>query len=124
YDFLLQGHSVEEAVMHARRALEEPGKLSNPHWLAGIPVLYTGLRTPAPPIELPAGRPTIQPTPQRLEKTRDLTALPQTTHFVGRGAEISEALDALLAHRPAHFVIVYGLGGIGKTSLARVVAER
>src|SRR5439155_13468105 len=38
YDFLLQRHSVEEAVMHTRRALEEPGKLGNPAWLGGIPV--------------------------------------------------------------------------------------
>src|SRR5205823_4097386 len=34
-------------------------------------------------------------------KTCDLTALPQATHFVGRGKEISEVLDALLASRPA-----------------------
>jgi tetratricopeptide (TPR) repeat protein len=124
YDFLLQGHNVEEAVMHTRRALEEPGKLANPAWLAGIPVLYTGLRAPALPIELTAGLPTIQPNPQRLEKTRDFTALPPPPHFVGRGNEISEVLDALLAHRPADFVALHGLGGIGKTALAQVVAER
>ena len=124
YDFLLQGHSVEEAVMHTRRALEEPGKLANPAWLVGIPVLYTSLRTPASPIELTSGQPTIQPDPARLQKTCDLTALPHAPHFLGRSAEISEVLGALLSHRPADFVVLHGLGGIGKTSLARVVAER
>src|SRR6266516_789051 len=124
YDFLLQGHSVEEAVMHTRRALEEPGKLANPAWLVGIPVLYTSLRTPASPIELTSGQPTIQPDPARLQRTCDLTALPHAPHFLGRSAEISEVLGALLSHRPADFVVLHGLGGIGKTSLARVVAER
>jgi tetratricopeptide (TPR) repeat protein len=124
YTFLLQKHSIEEAVMHTRRTMEEPGKLSNAAWLAGIPVLYTCLRTPAPPIALTLGQPTIDPDPTDLQKTCDLTALPQATHFVGRSAEISEALDALLAPRPADFVVLHGLGGSGKTSLARVVAER
>src|SRR5260221_1417695 len=96
YDFLLQEHSVEEAVMHARRALEEPGKLPNPHWLAGIPVLYTSLRTPAAPIELTAGQPTIQPHPQRLQKNCDPTTIPPAEHIVGRGREVSVVVECLL----------------------------
>ncbi len=124
YDFLLQQQSVEEAVMHTRRALEEPGKLPNPHWLAGIPVLYTNLQTPAPPIDLAAGQPAIQPDPEQLEHTCDLTALPPAEHFIGRGDEISQALDALLAPGAHGFVLLHGLGGIGKTATARAVAER
>jgi tetratricopeptide (TPR) repeat protein len=124
YEFLLQGNSVEDAVTHTRRSLEEPGKLPNPSWLAGIPVLYTSLRTPAPPLELTAGQPTIQPDPERLQKTCDLTALPPAEHFVGRARELSEVLDALLAPGARGFVLLHGLGGIGKTALARAVAER
>jgi tetratricopeptide (TPR) repeat protein len=124
YDFLLQEHSVEEAVMHTRRALEEPGKLSHPHWLAGIPVLYTSLHVPAPPINLAVGQPAIQPDAEQLENTCDLTALPPAEHFIGRGSEISQALDALLAPGAHGFVLLHGLGGIGKTATARAVAER
>jgi len=124
YDFLLQGRSVEEAVRRTRRALEAPGKLPNPSWLAGIPALYTSLRVPAPPLELTAGQPTIQPDPERLQKTCDLTALPPAEHFVGRARELSETLDALLAPAARGFVLLHGLGGIGKTALARAVAER
>ncbi|MFL5658568.1 MAG: tetratricopeptide repeat protein [Ktedonobacteraceae bacterium] len=125
YDFLLQGRSIEEAVRRTRRALEHNTNLHNTSWLAGIPVLYTSLREqPAAPLKLTGGQPGIQPDPERLQKTCDLTALPQATHFVGRSKEISAVLDALLASRPANFVVLHGLGGIGKTSVALAVAER
>src|SRR5205085_12221779 len=124
YTALLQGASVEEAVTQVRRTLEEPGKLPNPAWLAGIPVFYTGLRVPAPALELPAGKPIVQPDPGQLEQTTDLTALPKVEHFVGRGLEIRQALDALLAPHARGFVLLHGLGGIGKTATARVIAER
>src|SRR5438874_3852537 len=125
YDFLLQGRGVEEAVRRTRRVLEHNTNLHNTPWLAGIPVLYTSLREKAAaPLKLTDGQPTIQPDPERLQKTCDLTALPKATHFVGRGKEISEVLDALLASRPADFVVLHGLGGIGKTSVARAAAER
>src|SRR5712691_2445356 len=125
YDFLLQGRGVEEAVRRTRRALEHNTNLRNTPWLVGIPVLYTSLREKAAaPLKLTDGQPAIQPDPERLQKTCDLTALPQATHFVGRGKEISEVLDALLAYRPASFVVLHGLGGIGKTSVARAAAER
>ena len=126
YDFLLQDQTVEEAVMHTRRALEEPGKLSGlgPAWLAGIPVLYTSLQALAPAIELSAGHPEIQPDPVQLEKTCDLTALSVAQHFVGRSQQVSELVGLLLDPHQRGFVLLHGLGGIGKTALARVVAER
>jgi len=125
YDFLLQGRSVEEAVRRTRRTLEYNTTMRKTAWLAGIPVLYTSLREhPAGQLQLSDGQPTIQPDPERVRKTRDLTALPQATHFVGRSAEISQALDVLLAYSPADFVVLHGLGGIGKTSLAHAVTER
>ena len=55
YDFLLQGRSVEEAVRRTRRALEQHRTLHHASWLAGIPVLYTSLHTPAPPFQLNGG---------------------------------------------------------------------
>src|SRR3989440_1206538 len=125
YDFLLQGRGVEQAVRRTRRALEHNTNLHNTSWLAGIPVLYTSLlKQPAAPLKLLDGQPSIQPDPERLQKTCDLTALPQATHFVGRGKEISDILDALLASRPADFVVLHGLGGIGKTSRPRAAADR
>src|SRR5207248_205795 len=96
YDFLLQGRSIEEAVRRTRRALENDTKLHHPLWLAGIPALYSSLRTPAPPIELTEGQFTIQPDPERLQRTCDLTSLSEAEHFVGRSKEVSEVLDVLL----------------------------
>lgn len=126
YDFLLREHSVEEAVMRTRRALEEPGRLPRLHsgWLAGIPVLYTSLQAPASAIELTAGEPIIQADPVQLEQACDLTALPQAQHFVGRADQVSEGLSILLNPHQRGFVLLHGLGGIGKTSLARALAER
>jgi hypothetical protein len=124
YEFLLQGRNVEEAVRRTRRALEQHTTLHHASWLAGIPVLYTSLRTPAPPLQLAAGKPAVQPDPEQLEHTCDLTALPQAEHFLGRGNEISHALDVLLAPGAQGFVLLHGLGGIGKTATARAVAER
>jgi hypothetical protein len=135
YDFLLQGRGIAEAVRRSRRALEGNTKLRNDAertreqqhaaWVAGIPVLYTSRREqPAAPLRLAAGRPTIQPNPERLQQTYDLTALPAAAQFVGREQEIGAALDALLAGSPADFVVLHGLGGIGKTALARAIAGR
>ena len=87
-------------------------------------MLYTSLRTPAPPLQLTVGQPAIQPDPEQLERTCDLTALPPAEHFLGRGNEISQALDVLLAPNAQGFVLLHGLGGIGKTATARAVAER
>src|SRR5205823_386865 len=52
------------------------------------------------------------------------TALPRAEHFVGRSDEISKVLGVLLAPGAHGFVLLHGLGGIGKTSLAQEVARR
>ncbi len=61
-----------------------------------------------PTIKLHTGQPTISPDPERLEATCDLTALPQAVHFVGRGKEISTALEKLLAPAARGFVLLHG----------------
>jgi tetratricopeptide (TPR) repeat protein len=55
---------------------------------------------------------------------RNREALPQALHFVGRSQEISEALEVLLKPAARGFVLLHGLGGIGKTALAYAIAER
>jgi tetratricopeptide (TPR) repeat protein len=123
--FLLQEYTLEESVMHTRRALQELGQSSHPDWLSGLLVLYTSQREcPTPPLTLTSGQPTILPDPRRLEESIDLTALPPAEHFLGRISALSDLLDPLLSPSARGFVMLHGMGGIGKTSTARVVAER
>ncbi len=128
FERLLAGRPIEDAVRSARRALLEDVRLRDREWLAGVPVLYTCWPEDAPALSLAqlaaVGQPTVDPDPQRLAATCDLSALPAATRLVGRGAEIGQTLDALLDPRPTDFVVIHGLGGIGKTALARAVAER
>jgi CHAT domain len=86
YKHLLQGRSIEEAVRRVRRAVEQNMTLHHPQWIAGIPVLSTHLREPAPAILLETGKPMISPDPAQLQVTCDLTALPQALHFVDRSS--------------------------------------
>lgn len=53
-----------------------------------------------------------------------MSALPQAAHFVGRAGEIGDALKVLLAPAARGFLLLHGLGGIGKTSLALTLAQR
>ena len=124
YESLLQGRGVEEAVRLMRVDLEQKTMLPNAHWLAGVPVLYTNLRTPAPALKLDTAQPVIVPDPQALTESSDLSALSPAEHFVGRSEQISEALSVLLNASARGFVVLQGFGGIGKTALARVIAER
>lgn len=124
YSHLLQGRNVEEAIRRVRREVEQNSLLHHPLWVAGIPVLYTHLREPAPALRLEVGQPTISPDPKRLQATCDMTALSHTEHLVGRSDEITRVLRSLLAPAARGFVMLHGLGGIGKTTLARAIGER
>ena len=124
YDYLLNGRSIEEAARLMRADIEDNARLHNTQWLAGVPVLYTSLREPAPALQLETGQPTLIPDPERLTQTLDLSALSTPQHFFGRADDISETLAALQDTSQRGFVVLHGLGGIGKTTLARIVAER
>ncbi|GAC1551424.1 MAG: hypothetical protein NVS2B2_01020 [Ktedonobacteraceae bacterium] len=124
YESLWQGRSIEESVRLMRFDLEQKTMLPNARWLAGVPVLYTNLRDPAPALKLDTGQSTIVPDPLALTQTCDLSALSPAEHFVGRSEQMSEALSVLLNASARGFVVLQGFGGIGKTTLARVIAER
>jgi len=124
YDALLQGRSVEEAMRAMRAGLENNAMLQNTQWLAGVPVLYTSLREPAPALKLTIGQPTLVPDPVRFAHTFDLSALSTPQHFFGRADAISETLQALQDTSKRGFVVLHGMGGIGKTTLALAVATR
>ncbi|MSP14015.1 MAG: CHAT domain-containing protein, partial [Chloroflexi bacterium] len=122
YDLLLQGRPAEEAMRYLRASLADIPDLGP--WLAGLPVLYTSLAEPAAGLALPPGKPTIDPDPARLQAAYQVNALTRAPYFAGRGAEIGTVLDALLDGRDGRFVILHGVGGAGKTALARAVADR
>ena len=53
-----------------------------------------------------------------------LSAVSDIEHFVAREAELREIHKALSGDGSRHSVILYGLGGIGKTQLAIAYAKR
>jgi tetratricopeptide (TPR) repeat protein len=125
FDHLLGGRSIEAAVRGARRALLDTS-LPARDWLAGIPVLYTSRPETASHVTLSPllreGPARVEPHPAQLEKTCDLSALPTAEHFIGRGREVGQVLEALLDPNGSPFVAIHGMGGIGKTALARAAA--
>jgi AAA+ ATPase superfamily predicted ATPase len=53
-----------------------------------------------------------------------LSTVSDIEHFVAREAELREIYKALSGDGSRHTVVLYGLGGIGKTQLAIVYAKR
>jgi tetratricopeptide (TPR) repeat protein len=123
---ILAGQTIEAAVRLARQTLLN-SKLPLRQWVATVPVLYTHQREPMPALNLPAGEAVLVPSPEATRRM-DLSALPEVRPLLGRGRVLSASLDALLSQKPpeepAPVVVLHGLGGIGKTALARAVAER
>ncbi|MBX2998914.1 MAG: CHAT domain-containing protein [Caldilineaceae bacterium] len=122
YDHLLNGRSVEEAVRRARLELGRSPDLRNPDWLAGLPVLYTSCAEPLPGLVLAPGRPQVQPSPQTARW--EMAAINRTPHFTGRSEQMAAVLRGLQEPTTNQFVVIHGLGGMGKTALAREAAER
>jgi tetratricopeptide (TPR) repeat protein len=128
YAHLLHGRSIEEAVRRLRADLAHNAHLPNCAWLAGLPLLYTSQPPDAPALSLAPllkeGAPTIDPDPAHLAEACDLSALPAAAHLVGRADDISRGLHALTGPQRDPLVVIHGLGGVGKTALARALAER
>ena len=128
YAYLLQGRSIEESVRRVRAGLTNNAILPDTAWLAGLPVLYSSQPASEPALSLLSllvdGEPTINPDPTLLEAVCDLTAIPAAAHFVGRVSDTGDALDALTTGSQRTLVVIHGLGGMGKTALARAIAER
>ncbi len=118
YANLAGGVDVEEAVFQARRSLLRGEKRS---WLAGVPVLYSSLDSPAGGFATPAGQPQIDEHQPPLE----LFALPRAEGaFQGRVDELLTLGKALTGEPRAKLLTIHGAGGQGKTALAREAAER
>lgn len=115
YRYLALGCSIEEALTEARRGilLEELG--TGFEW--GVPVLFLRAKDGrlfefvAPEA---TAAPEVVPPPEPVEP-------PLTPGFVGRKAELEYYGQKA---RTSHFVVITGMPGIGKTSLAAVLARR
>jgi hypothetical protein len=121
-----KGQPVEEAVDTGRQAMRN--RLSSYgieglDW--GVPTAYVrspGLRlvnNSTSTVEVPAERPAFLTGPPSILVPKGLNLPP---HWVGRKRELRCIRRALRSHDTAT-VYIYGLGGIGKTSLAARVVE-
>lgn len=56
---------------------------------------------------------------RRFEVDLDLSTVPPTTQFVARKSELEQMHQVLQGHRHRSTIVLHGLGGMGKTQLAR-----
>ena len=119
YAELASGVEVEEAVFQARRRLLRDEKRA---WLLGVPVLYSSLAAPcASGFATSTGQPQVDEHQPRLE----VFALPRAEGaFRGRVDELLTLGQALTNEPRPKLLTIHGVGGQGKTALAREAAER
>ena len=119
YTELANGVEAEEAVFQARRSLLRGEKRT---WLVGVPVLYSSLETPcAGGFATPTGQPRVNENRPRME----VSALPRAEGtFQGRVDELLQLGQALTGEPRTKLLTIHGMGGQGKTALAREAAER
>ncbi|MBP1468991.1 tetratricopeptide repeat protein, partial [Candidatus Chloroploca sp. M-50] len=117
YSELARSSTVEEAVQQARLELA-----NSPHaWAIGVPVLYTALSEPTGGFATSAGQLTLREHQPPL----DLLALPRTEGvFQGRQEELRAVGARLTADSRPRLLTIHGIGGQGKTALAREAVER
>ena len=117
YNELARGTPVENALRQARNSLAES---KNP-WVVGTPVLYTSLNEPAGGFAIPQGNPRVDEHQPRM----DVFDLPRAEGaFQGRVDELLNLGDVLTSEPRAKLLTIHGMGGQGKTAIAREAAER
>jgi tetratricopeptide (TPR) repeat protein len=113
YSAISRFNAVDDAVLQGRKALFP----TKDEWF--IPVLYRA--SSAGPLfkqQNAAGRPEAPAA----AVCRRFGGIPDATHFVGRGEELAR-LSRAVAEGP-NCVVIWGPGGIGKTSLAAEYVRR
>ena len=117
YDELARGSSVENSLRQARNSLAD----SNNPWAIGIPVLYTSLHEAGKGFKVAQGGSQVLDHQPLLE----LSALSHAkATFQGRVDELLELGHVLTDEPRAKLITIHGVGGQGKTVLAREAAER
>nr|MBC7244994.1 CHAT domain-containing protein [Chloroflexota bacterium] len=130
YAYLAQGHPVEEALRHARLALQRDDQLANVRWsegtsidlrpvALGIAVLYTSLQRGLSRFRLSPGEARIEKVQPTMHFDAPLTEAP---FFRGRQQEL-----VVLGQRlrdGATVITLAGTAGIGKSVLACRAAQR
>jgi len=117
YAELARYSSVEVSLRQARNSLAD----SNNPWAIGMPVLYTSLHEAGKGFTTQQGGLQVLEHQPRLE----LSALSHAkATFQGRVNELLELGRLLIDEPRAKLITIHGVGGQGKTVLARETAER
>lgn len=131
YGELAQGQPISEAVHQARLALAD----SPQKWAVGVPVLYTSLVSTSL-VSTSLGNPTAASRIafSRTDGQAKIVNPPLPTEFLnllgvegvfqGRISELLKLGRWLTGDSRPHLITIQGIGGEGKTSLARAAAER
>jgi hypothetical protein len=94
--------------------ISQPATIDRPALSVGVPALYG-----ASAIHLRLAAPQVNKGAVFTHEITKLAGFPeQPTHFVGRGAVMSRAAQALAPYSERSTVVLHGSAGVGKTTLA------
>jgi tetratricopeptide (TPR) repeat protein len=145
-----KGYTLEKAMTKARQAVIRCASPDRPDW--AIPVLFTNVQqgylwgnpnapetvrtlTVTRPLTLPtSATPAVDDVARGAEDTPSGESLDRVVshnltrteyaRFINREAELAMVLDGLTAENRLALISISGLGGVGKSALAREVADR
>ncbi|GLY06166.1 CHAT domain-containing protein [Actinoplanes sp. NBRC 101535] len=124
YASLADGRPLDEAVTDARRHLHQKRRSPNWHLLrvfadrAPLAPMVTPLRTPR------RARPRIRAVDQQfLDPQTQVSRVASRTEFVGRRRVVQRCLR-VLTESVSQALVLHGMGGLGKSSLASRLLER